>query len=170
MGIGVFFIIVVIGILIIGLGMVSEVYNNYSEEKDAIKHSVENDYKKLIRCCRIEQNVLGWLATINSRIESFMESDEYKVRKPYDKFKLTIPSKRYAWLVTFIVIDKNLTPKFVVNFEPSEHDGGRSEEYLKHSLSYGKEIDDFVKKCQNTIMNEKLEKKRIKTIENIINK
>lgn len=162
-------VFLIICTVIIGVGIV-EIYDGYSQEKERIKNSVENDYKQLIRYCKHDQNVLSWVTTLNRRIEAFMKLDEYQVRKPYDKFKLAIPSKHYCALLAFIVIDKNLNPKFVVNFEPSQYDGGRSEKYLKYCLGYGKEIDDFVKKCESTVMNENLEKKRIKTIENTINK
>jgi hypothetical protein len=146
-------------------------YSYYEEEKDDIKKMVEHDYNQLIRYCKRDENVLNWVTTLNHRIEAFMKSVEYPVRKPYDKFKLNIPTKKhYSGLIAFIVIDKYLNPKFVVDFEPSIHDGGRSEKYLKYSLGYGKEIDDFIKKCESAVMNENLEKKRINTVENIINK
>jgi hypothetical protein len=156
--------------VVIVLTAITEIYDDHQQEIDKIKGSVEHDYKQLIIYCKRDQNVLNWVTTLNRRIEAFMKLDEYQVRKPYDKFKLAIPSKRYCGLFAFIVIDKNLNPKFVVNFEPSQHDGGRSEKYLKYCLGYGKEIDNFVKKCESTVMNENLEKKRIKTIENTINK
>ena len=162
-------IIIILGVVII-LTAITEIYGDYQQEMVMIKKSVEYDYKQLIRYCKRDQNVLSWVTTLNRRIEAFMKLDEYQVRKPYDKFKLTVPTKHYCGLLAFIVIDKNLNPKFVVNFEPSQHDGGRSEKYLKYCLGYGKEIDDFVKKCESTVMNENLEKKRIKTIENTINK
>lgn len=161
--------IIILGIFII-LVAITNIYDDYQQEMDKIKESVEYDYKQLIRYCKRDQNVLSWVTTLNRRIEAFMELDEYQVRKPYDKFKLTVPTKHYCGLLAFIVIDKNLNPKLVVNFEPSQHDDGRSEKYLKYCLGYGKEIDDFVKKCESTVMNENLEKKRIKTVEDIINK
>ena len=146
-------------------------YSSCEAEEDDVKKMVEHDYKQLIEYCKRDESVLNWVTTLNHRIEACMKSVEYPERKPYDKFKLNIPTKKhYSGLIAFIVIDKHLNPKFVVDFEPSIHDGGRSEKYLKYSLGYGKEIDDFIKKCESTIMNENLEKKRINTVENIINK
>ena len=163
------FFLVFLGLVIFAI--LINAYSDCEEENDDIKKMVEHDYKQLIEYCKRDESVLNWVTTLNHRIEAFMKSVEYPVRKPYDKFKLNIPTKRHcSWLVAFIVIDKHLNPKFVVDFEPSIHDGGRSEKYLKYSLGYGKEIDDFIKKCESTVMNENLEKKRINTVENIINK
>ena len=164
-----YFFLAFFGIFI--LAIIINTYSCCEAEKDDIKKMVEHDYNHLIRYCKHDEGVLNWVTTLNHRIESFMKSAEYQVRKPYDKFKLNIPTKRYySGLIAFIVIDKHLNPKFVVDFEPSINDDGRSEKYLKYSLGYGKEIDDFIKKCESTVMNENLEKKRINTVENIINK
>ena len=99
-----------------------------------------------------------------------MRSNEYQVRKPYDKFRLKIATKRYCGLIAFIAVDKNLNLKFVVNFEPSAYDGDKTDLYLKYCIGYGKEIDDFIKKCNGTVMKYNLENKRIRTVEDIINK
>lgn len=99
-----------------------------------------------------------------------MRSNEYQVRKPYDKFRLKITTKRYCGLIAFIAVDKNLNLKFVVSFEPSAYDGGKTDLYLKYCIGYGKEIDDFIKKCNDTVMKYNLENKRIRTVEDIINK
>ena len=164
-----YFFLAFLGVVIFAI--LFNIYSCCEEEKNDIKKMVESDYNQLIRYCKHDESVLNWVTTLNHRIEAFMKSAEYQVRKPYDKFKLNIPTKRhYCGLFACIVIDKHLNPKFVVNFDPSINDGGRSEKYLKYSLGYGKEIDDFIKKCESIVMNENLEKKRIDTVENIINK
>ena len=162
--------IIIILCVVIILTAITEIYGDYQQEMDRIKESVKNDYDDLINMCKRDSKTLNWITTLNRRFEDLMKSNEYKVRKPYDKFKLTIPYERYLSLFAFIVIDKNLNPKFVVNFEPSEHDGGRSEKYLKYCVGYGQELNDLIKKCEDIVMNYKLEKKKINTVEKIINK
>ena len=160
---------------LIGFGIflllgVTSIYNVHEEEKDKVKREVLRDYNKLVEYCKYNPITLNWVTSINKRFEDFMRSNEYQVRKPYDKFRLKIATKRYCGLIAFIAVDKNLNLKFVVNFEPSAHDGGKTDLYLKYCIGYGKEIDDFIKKCNDTVMKYNLENKRIRTVEDIINK
>ena len=160
---------------LIGFGIflllgVTSIYNVHEEEKDKVKREVLRDYNKLVEYCKYNPITLNWVTSINKRFEDFMRSNEYQVRKPYDKFRLKITTKRYCGLIAFIAVDKNLNLKFVVNFEPSAHDGGKTDLYLKYCIGYGKEIDDFIKKCNDTVMKYNLENKRIRTVEDIINK
>ena len=160
---------------LIGFGIfilwgIMSIYSCHEEQKDEAKGEVLRDYNKLIKNCKYDPITLNWVNSLNNRFENFMGSNEYQVRKPYDKFHLKIAAKRYCGLIAFIAVDKNLNLKFVVDFEPSAHDGGKTDLYLKYCIGYGKEIDDFIKKCESTVMNENLEKKRINTVENIINK
>ena len=158
---------------LIGFGIflllgVASIYNDHEEEKD--KRKVLRDYNKLVENCKYDPITLNWVTSINKRFEDFMRSNEYQVRKPYDKFRLKIATKRYCGLIAFIAVDKNLNLKFVVNFEPSAYDGDKTDLYLKYCIGYGKEIDDFIKKCNGTVMKYNLENKRIRTVEDIINK
>ena len=162
------FMLIGVGIFILW-GIVS-IYSDHEEQKDKAKGEVLRDYNKLIKNCKYDPITLNWVNSLNNRFENFMESDEYQVRKPYDKFKLKVAAKRYCGLIAFIAVDKNLNLKFVVDFEPSAHDDGKTDLYLKYCIGYGKEIDDFIKKCNDTVMNYNLENERIKTVENIINK
>lgn len=160
---------------LIGFGIfilwgIMSIYSCHEEQKDEAKGEVLRDYNKLIRNCKYDPITLNWVTSLNKRFENFMRSNEYQVRKPYDKFQLKIASKRYCGLIAFITVDKNLNLKFVVDFEPSAHDGGKTDLYLKYCIGYGKEIDDFIKKCEDTVMNYNLENKRIRTVEDIINK
>ena len=160
---------------LIGFGIflllgVASIYNDHEEEKDKAKRKVLRDYNKLVENCKYDPITLNWVTSINKRFEDFMRSNEYQVRKPYDKFRLKIATKRYCGLIAFIAVDKNLNLKFVVNFEPSAYDGDKTDLYLKYCIGYGKEIDDFIKKCNGTIMKYNLENKRIRTVEDIINK
>lgn len=160
---------------LIGFGIflllgVASIYNDHEEEKDKAKRKVLRDYNKLVENCKYDPITLNWVTSINKRFEDFMRSNEYQVRKPYDKFRLKIATKRYCGLIAFIAVDKNLNLKFVVNFEPSAYDGDKTDLYLKYCIGYGKEIDDFIKKCNDTVMKYNLENKRIRTVEGIINK
>ena len=160
---------------LIGFGIflllgVTSIYNVHEEEKDKVKREVLRDYNKLVEYCKYNPITLNWVTSINKRFEDFMRSNEYQVRKPYDKFRLKIATKRYCGLSAFIPVDKNLNLKFVVNFEPSAYDGDKTDLYLKYCIGYGKEIDDFIKKCNDTVMKYNLENKRIRTVEDIINK
>ena len=160
---------------LIGFGIflllgVTSIYNVHEEEKDKVKREVLRDYNKLVEYCKYNPITLNWVTSINKRFEDFMRSNEYQVRKPYDKFRLKIATKRYCGLIAFIAVDKNLNLKFVVSFEPSAYDGGKTDLYLKYCIGYGKEIDDFIKKCNDTVMKYNLENKRIRTVEDIINK
>lgn len=160
---------------LIGFGIflllgVASIYNDHEEEKDKAKRKVLRDYNKLVENCKYDPITLNWVTSINKRFEDFMRSNEYQVRKPYDKFRLKIATKRYCGLIAFIAVDKNLNLKFVVNFEPSAYDGDKTDLYLKYCIGYGKEIDYFIKKCNGTVMKYNLENKRIRTVEDIINK
>ena len=162
-------------LFLIGFGIflllgVASIYNDHEEEKDKAKRKVLRDYNKLVENCKYDPITLNWVTSINKRFEDFMRSNEYQVRKPYDKFRLKIATKRYCGLIAFIAVDKNLNLKFVVNFEPSAYDGDKTDLYLKYCIGYGKEIDDFIKKCNGTVMKYNLENKRIRTVEDIINK
>ena len=142
---------------LIGFGIflllgVASIYNDHEEEKDKAKRKVLRDYNKLVENCKYDPITLNWFTSINKRFEDFMSSNEYQVRKPYDKFRLKIATKRYCGLIAFIAVDKNLNLKFVVNFEPSAYDGDKTYLYLKYCIGYGKEIDDFIKKCNGTVM------------------
>ena len=162
------FFLILFGIFLL-LGIAS-IYNDHEEEKDKAKRKVLRDYNKLVENCKYDPITLNWVNSINKRFEDFMRSNEYQVRKPYDKFRLKITTKRYCGLIAFIAVDKNLNLKFVVNFEPSAYDGGKTDLCLKYCIGYGKEIDDFIKKCNDTVMKYNLENKRIRTVEDIINK
>lgn len=160
---------------LIGFGIflllgIASIYNDHEEEKDKAKRKVLRDYNKLVENCKYDPITLNWVNSINKRFEDFMRSNEYQVRKPYDKFRLKIATKRYCGLSAFITVDKNLNLKFVVSFEPSAYDGDKTDLYLKYCIGYGKEIDDFIKKCNDTVMKYNLENKRIRTVEDIINK
>ena len=159
-----------IGLVIFILWGAESIYSVHEEQKDEAKEEVLCDYEMLIRNCKRDPITLNWVNSLNKRFENFMESNEYQIRKPYDKFKLKIAAKRYCGLIAFIAVDKHRNLKFVVDFEPSAHDSGRTDLYLKYCIGYGKEIDDFIKKCNDTVMNYNLENKRIRTVENIINK
>ena len=162
------FMLIGVGIFILWAVML--VYSCHEEQKDEAKKEVSRDYNNLIKKCKYDPITLNWVNSLNNRFKNFMESNEYQVRKPYDKFQLKIAAKRYCGLIAFIAVDKNLNLKFVVDFEPSAHDDGKTDLYLKYCIGYGKEIDDFIKKCNDTVMNYNLENERIKTVENIINK
>ena len=160
---------------LIGFGIflllgVTSIYNVHEEARDKVKREVLRDYNKLVEYCKYNPITLNWVTSINKRFEDFMRSNEYQVRKPYDKFRLKITTKRYCGLIAFIAVDKNLNLKFVVSFEPSAYDGDKTDLYLKYCIGYGKEIDDFIKKCNDTVMKYNLENKRIRTVEDIINK
>ena len=160
---------------LIGLGIfilwgIMSIYSDYEEQKDNTKREVLRDYNLLIKRCKCDPITLNWVTSLNKRFENFMRSNEYKVRKPYDKFHLKIAAKGYCGLIAFIAVDKKLNLKFVVDFEPSAYDDGKTDLYLKYCIGYGKEIDDFIKKCEDTVMNYNLENKRIRTVEDIINK
>lgn len=161
---------ILIGVGIIVLWGIMSIYSDHEEEKDKAKKEVQRDYNKLVKNCKNDPITLNWVTSLNKRFENFMRSNEYQVRKPYDKFQLKIAAKRYCGLIAFIAVDKNLNLKFVVNFEPSAHDGGKTDLYLKYCIGYGKEMDDFIKKCESTVMEYNLENKRIKAVETIINK
>ena len=162
------FMLIGVGILIL-CGVMS-IYNDHEEQKDEAKGEVLRDYDKLIRKCKYDPITLSWVNSLNNRFEKFIESNEYQIRKPYDKFELKIAAKKYCGLIAFIAVDKHRNLKFVVDFEPSAYDSGKTDLYLKYCIGYGKEIDDFIKKCNDAVMNYNLENKRIRTIENIINK
>lgn len=160
---------------LIGFGIflllgIASIYNDHEEEKDKAKREVLRDYNKLVENCKYDPITLNWVNSINKRFEDFMRSNEYQVRKPYDKFHLKIAAKIHCGLIAFIAVDKNLNLKFVVRFEPSAYDGDKTDLYLKYCIGYGKEIDDFIKKCNDTVMKYNLENKRIRTVEDIINK
>lgn len=156
------------GVLIL-LGITS-IYSDHEEQKDKAKEKVLRGYNELVENCIYDPITLNWVNSLNKRFEKFMRSNEYQVRKPYDKFHLKIAAKIHCGLIAFIVVDKNLNLKFVVNFEPSAYDGGKTDLCLKYCIGYGKEIDDFIKKCNDTVMKYNLENKRIRTVEDIINK
>jgi len=162
-------------LIIIGLGIIilwgaESIYSDHEEQNDKVKEEVQRDYNKLVKNCKHDPITLNWINSLNKRFENFMRSNEYKVRKPYDKFHLKIAAKGYCGLIAFIAVDKHRNLKFVVDFEPSAHDSGKTDLYLKYCIGYGKEIDDFIKKCNDTVMNYNLENKRIRTVEDIINK
>jgi len=163
-----YFFLIGVGIFI--LGCVESIYRDHEEQKDKAKGEVLSDYNMLIKKCKYDPITLNWVTTLNKRFENFMRSNEYQVRKPYDKFQLKIASKRYCGLTAFIAVDKNLNLKFVVDFEPSAYDGGKTDLYLRYCIGYGVEIDDFIKKCNDTVMNYNLENERIRTVEKLINK
>ena len=158
-----------IGVGIIILCCAVSIYSDHEEQKDKAKGEVLRDYNMLIKRCKCDPITLNWVTSLNKRLENFMQSNEYQVRKPYDKFHLKIAAKRYCGLIAFIAVDKNLNLKFVVDFEPSACDGGKTDLYLRYCIGYGVEIDDFIKKCNDTAMNYNLENKRIRTVEDIIN-
>ena len=164
-------ILIVLGFII--LWAVGSAHCEHEEQKDKAKGEVLRDYNKLIKRCKYDPITLNWVTSLNKRFENFMRSNEYQVRKPYDKFHLKIAAKENSGLcglVAFIAVDKNLNLKFVVDFEPSAYDDGKTDLYLRYCIGYGREIDDFIKKCNDTVMNYNLENKRIRTVEDIINK
>lgn len=162
------FMLIGVGIFIL-CGVVA-IYSDHEEQKYKAKGEVLRDYDMLIKKCKYDPITLNWVTSLNKRFENFMRSDEYQVRKPYDKFRLKIAAQGYCGLIAFIAVDKNLNLKFVVDFEPSACDGGKTDLYLRYCIGYGVEIDDFIKKCNTVVMNYNLENKRIGTVENIINK
>ena len=107
--------IILIGVGILILWGVVTVYSDHEEEKDEAKHEVFCDYNMLIRNCKYDPITLNWVNSLNKRFENFMRSNEYQVRKPYDKFQLKIAAKGYCGLIAFIAVDKKLNLKFVLS-------------------------------------------------------
>ena len=155
-------------ITVIILAILVHVYDDYEKEMDRIKREVETDYKQIVRYCKLEPKTLQWLTTLNDRFEAFIKSKEYQTIKPYDKFALKPPTK-YTFLA-FMVVDKDKNLKLAVNFEPSAHDGGRTDKYLRYCVGYNNGLKEFIKDCEKKVMADKLEKERIKNVENVINK
>ena len=155
-------------LVVVILSLLVSVYTGYMEEQNCIKEEVENDYNDIIRHSKLVPKVLQWVSTLNDRFEAFVNSKEYQTIKPYDKFALKPPT-RYLFSA-FIVVDKNKNLKLTVNFEPSVHDGGRTDKYLKYCVGYNHGLKEFIKDCEKKVMADKLEKERIKNVENVINK
>lgn len=163
---------------IIGLSYgVIQIYDAIQMEKDTIKQSVNSDYNDLIRQCVRDHIVLNWVTTLESRFKKFIESDEYATTVPYDKFMLNIPHKAHSYIgiSAFIAVDKKRNLKLTINFEPSKYDEGRTDKYLKYCVGINSDGSDnglssFIEKCSKTVMTHDLEKKKIKTVEKLINK
>lgn len=155
-------------ITVVVLAILIHIYDEYETEMDNIKREVKMDYKNVVRYCKLDPKVLQWLSTLNDRFETFINSKEYQTVKPYDKFVLKVPTS-YTFLA-FMVIDKDKNLKLTVNFEPSVHDEGRTNKYLKYCVGYNNGLKEFIADCKKEVMEENLEKKRIKNAENVINK
>ena len=159
-----FFIIMGVVLLV----AVVHIYDDYETELQNVKSEVKNDYKNVVRYCKADPKILQWVTTLPDRFEDFVNSKEYQTVKPYDKFALKPPTK-YRF-VAFMVVDKNKNLKLTVNFEPSTHDEGRTDKYLKYCIGYKNGLEEFIKDCEKQVMDDHLERRRIKTVENIINK
>lgn len=151
--------------------------NEAQTVKDIIKQSVNSDYNDLIRQCVRDHIVLNWVTTLESRFKKFIESDEYATTVPYDKFMLNIPHRAHSYIGinAFIAVDKKRNLKLTINFEPSKYDEGRTDKYLEYCVGINSDGSDnglssFIEKCSKTVMTHDLEKKKIKTVENLINK
>lgn len=165
-------------IVIVLAYVVIQLYDEVQTDRDTIKQSVNSDYNDLVNQCVRDHIVLNWVTTLESRFKKFIESDEYATTVPYDKFMLNIPHKTtysYIGINAFIAVDKKRNLKLTINFEPSKYDEGRTDKYLKYCVGINSDGSDnglssFIEKCSKTVMMHDLGKKKIKTIEKLINK
>jgi len=165
-------------IVIVLLYAVVQLYDDAQTDKNEIKQSVNLDYNNLVRLCVRDHIVLNWVTTLESRFKNFIESNEYATTVPYDKFMLNIPHKAHTYIggiKAFIAVDKKRNLKLTIDFEPSKYDEGRSDKYLKYCVGINSDGSDnglssFIEKCSKTVMTHNLEKKKIETVENLINK
>ena len=171
MGVFIALIVIVLAYAVIQL------YDDVQTDKDEIKQSVKLDYDGLVSLCVRDHIVLNWVTTLESRFKKFIESDEYATTVPYDKFMLNIPHKTHSYIGmnAFIAVDKKRNLKLTINFEPSKYDEGRTDKYLKYCVGINSDGSDnglssFIEKCSKTVMMHDLGKKKIKTIEKLINK
>lgn len=157
--------------VLIILLMVYEIISESQEREYEIKSDVNLSFDNLYLLFKRNPNDLNWLCTLNERFEAFIQSKEYETIKPYEVFSLTLPSLKYYNLTVkpYIVVDKKLNLKFAVNYH-KDSTVKYIDTFLKYCPTYGKELDEFINNINNKIMNESLQKQRIKTIENIINK
>lgn len=163
--------------VIVLLYAVVQLYNDAQTDKNEIKQSVNSDYNNLVRLCVRDHIVLNWVTTLESRFKNFIESNEYATTVPYDKFMLNIPHKAHSYIgiKAFIAVDKKRNLKLTIDFEPSKYDEGRTDKYLKYCVGINSDGSDnglssFIEKCSKTVMTHNLEKKKIETVENLINK
>lgn len=161
-------------IIVIFYGIM-QVYDDIQQEKDKIKRSVNSDYELLVKLCVKDHIVLNWVTTLESKFKKFIESDEYATIVPYDKFMLNIPHKVHPYFDAFIAVDEKRNLKLTINFEPSKYDEGRTDKYLEYCVGINSDGSDnglssFIEKCRKTVMMHELEKKKIETVENLINK
>ena len=171
MGVFIALIVIVLAYAVIQL------YDEVQTSKDIIKQSVNSDYNDLVNQCVRDHIVLNWVTTLESRFKKFIESDEYATTVPYDKFMLNIPHKTHSYIGmnAFIAVDKKRNLKLTINFEPSKYDVDRTDKYLKYCVGINSDGSDnglssFIEKCSKTVMMHDLGKKKIKTIEKLINK
>lgn len=162
---------------IVLLYAVIQLYDGIQIEQNKIKQSVNSDYNNLVRLCVIDHIVLNWVTTLESRFKKFIESNEYATTVPYDKFMLNIPHETHSYIVinAFIAVDKKRNLKLIINFMPSKYDEGRTDKYLKYCVGINSDGSDnglssFIEKCKKTVMMHELEKKKIETVEKLINK
>jgi hypothetical protein len=167
---------ITIGVVVI-LYEIIQICDGVQTDKDKIKQSVTLDYDFLIRQCVRDHIVLNWVTTLESRFKKFIESDEYATTVPYDKFMLNVPHKTQSHIdiTAFIAVDKNRNLKLAIDFEPSKYDEGRTDKYLRYCVGINSDGSDnglssFIEKCSKTVMMHDLEKKKIETVEKLINK
>lgn len=167
---------IVLSIIVLAY-VVIQSYDDAQTDKDKIKQSVTLDYDWLIRQCVRDHIVLNWVTTLESRFKKFIESDEYATTVPYDKFMLNIPHRAHSHIGinAFIAVDKKRNLKLTINFEPSKYDEGRTDKYLRYCVGINSDGSDnglssFIEKCSKTVMTHDLEKKKIETVEKLINK
>ena len=169
-------LIVVLSGIVLAYAII-QLYDDAQTDKDKIKQSVNWDYNNLVRLCVRDHIVLNWVTTLESRIKKFIESNEYATTVPYDKFMLNIPHKAHSHIGinAFIAVDKKRNLKLTINFEPSKYDEGRTDKYLKYCVGINSDgsdngLSNFIEKCSKTVMTHDLEKKKIETVEKLINK
>ena len=142
----------------------------FSDKEQEMKETVARDYNMLLNACRNDKSALMWLSTLESRFENYINSSSYQLRKPCDKFRLSIPFSRSLnnRLLVLVVVDKKLDLKLVVDYDISKNDY-RADKYLKYCIGYNCGLKEFIQKCQKTILSENIEEKRIKSIETLLN-
>lgn len=151
-------------VLIILLSSSMFIYSEITESNEYAKEEVYSDYEKLIEQCKKDPSTLNWVKSLNERFERFIGTIEYHTRKPYDEFKFRIPTTKYFGNLVYIVVDKNLDLKFVVNFNTANKD-----KYLKYAIGYKDGLDEFIKDCSNKVMEHNLEEKKVEAVEKVIN-
>ncbi len=121
---------------------------------------VQSAYNEWIEDCKLHDEILLWVNTLEERFNNLMVMDEYQTIKPYDIFPLTSPMPSITSIFSCgIAMDKFHKLRLVPNI-PSYKDTDDKDIYLSYCYVYGENLDKFIKECGDKALEYKLREEK----------